>query len=85
MHEVLRTWFLMPFSSSQIGGSCWLYQRVGSDRDRGSLRMKSDGQGSPHREAYAYLGPAVVSMLVLVFVPFILGIARIHAICIGWV
>ena len=31
-------------------------------------------QGSPHREAYAYLGPAVVSMLVLVFVPFILGI-----------
>ena len=41
--------------------------------------MKSDGQGSPHREAYAYLGPAVVSMLVLVFVPFILGIGPLHS------
>ena len=34
-----------------------------------------NGRGSEHREAYAYLTPAVVGMLVLVFVPFLLGVA----------
>lgn len=34
----------------------------------------SKGRGSPHRSAYAYLGPAVMSMLLLVFVPFFLGV-----------
>ena len=34
----------------------------------------SKGLGSSHRSAYAYLGPAVLSMLVLVFVPFALGV-----------
>lgn len=37
----------------------------------GSVRR---GLGSPHREAYAYLGPAVLSMVVLVFIPFSLGV-----------
>ena len=34
----------------------------------------SRGEGSQHREAYSYLTPAVISMSVLVFVPFLLGV-----------
>lgn len=37
--------------------------------------MIRKGEGSMHREAYTYLTPAVVGMLVLVFIPFLLGIA----------
>jgi ABC-type sugar transport system permease subunit len=39
-----------------------------------SLGAVRRGIGSPHRAAYAYLGPAVSSMLVLVFIPFALGV-----------
>ncbi len=37
--------------------------------------MIRDGKGSEHREAYGYLTPAVIGMLVLVFIPFLLGVA----------